>query len=180
MHEQSRWTLGRPAGAQPREREQPYRFLIHDRDNKFGAAFDEVFRSKGVAVIRTPIQAANANAHAERWVRTVRHECLDRILTFSRRQLEHVLHVYVDHCNRHRPHRSLQLRPRTAGAHSPPSIQQSPSSVFGGEISSTNYVRRARISQFELSCQTKDLRHPEGASIRPHAKNLGFAAESSF
>jgi transposase len=92
-------------------REQRHRFLIHDRDKKFSADFDELFRSERIRVIRTPIQAPNANAHAERWVRTVRHECLDRILTFSRTQLEHVLRIYVDHYNRHRPHRALQLQP---------------------------------------------------------------------
>jgi transposase len=88
---------------------RPVRFLIHDRDAKFSAAFDEVFRSEGAHVIRTPIQAPNANAHAERWVRTVRSECLDWLLIFSRRQLERALRTYVDHYNRRRPHRALDL-----------------------------------------------------------------------
>ncbi len=57
--------------------EQPFRLLIHDRDTKFGGAFDEVFRSDGMQVIRTPVRAPNANAYAERWVRTVRSDCLD-------------------------------------------------------------------------------------------------------
>jgi putative transposase len=61
-------------------------------------------------VIRTPARAPNANAHAERWVGSVRREYLDRLLIFSRRQLEHVLRTYADHYNRHRPHRSLALR----------------------------------------------------------------------
>jgi putative transposase len=60
--------------------EQPFRFLIHDRDSKFSHAFDEVFHTDGIKVIRTPVQAPNANAFAERWARTVRADCLDRIL----------------------------------------------------------------------------------------------------
>jgi putative transposase len=68
-----------------------------------------VFRSEGARVIRTPIQAPNANAHAERWVRTVRDECLDWLLIFGRRQLERVLRTYVEHYNRQRPHRALDL-----------------------------------------------------------------------
>ena len=87
----------------------PLRFLIRDRDSKFSAAFDEVFRTEGAAVIRTPVRAPNANAYAERWVRTVRHECLDWLLIFNCRQLERVLRTYVDHYNRQRPHRALAL-----------------------------------------------------------------------
>jgi len=93
------------------EKEQPFRFLIHDRDTKFSHAFDEVFRTEGIKVIRTPVQAPNANAFAERWVRTVRAECLDRILILGRRHLERVLRVYRRHYNEHRPHRALQLLP---------------------------------------------------------------------
>jgi transposase len=77
--------------------EQPFRLLIHDRDAKFGGAFDEVFRSDGIKVIRTPVRAPNANGYAERWVRTVRYDCLDWILVVGRRHLEGVLRVYVDH-----------------------------------------------------------------------------------
>src|SRR4029077_20409979 len=73
------------------------RFLIHDRDSKFSAAFDEVFRSEGIKVIRTPIRAPQANAYAERFVRTVRGECLDWLLIIGRRHLEHVLSTYVTH-----------------------------------------------------------------------------------
>jgi transposase InsO family protein len=73
--------------------QQPFRFLIHDRDTKLGHAFDEVFRTEGIKVIRTPVQAPNANAFAERWVRTLRADCLDRILILGRRHLEHVLHA---------------------------------------------------------------------------------------
>jgi transposase InsO family protein len=92
-------------------RDSPSRFLIHDRDSKFSAAFDEVFRSEGIRVIRTPVRAPNANAHAERFVRTLREECLDWLLILSRRHLERVLREYVDHYNHERPHRALELRP---------------------------------------------------------------------
>jgi putative transposase len=91
--------------------EHSFRFVIHDRDTKFSHAFDEVFRTEGIRLIRTPIQAPNANAHAERLVRTLRADCLDRILILGRRHLEHVLRVYRSHYNGHRPHRALDLFP---------------------------------------------------------------------
>jgi putative transposase len=87
------------------------RFLIHDRDSKFSAAFDDVFRSEGIRVIRTPFRAPRANAHAERFVRTVRAECLDWLLISGPRNLERVLRVYVEHYNRQRPHRALGRYP---------------------------------------------------------------------
>lgn len=91
--------------------EHPFRFLIHDRDTKFSHDFDEIFRTEGIKVIRTPIRAPNANAHAERWIRTLRADCLDRILILGRRHLVHVLRVYRRHYNEHRPHRALHLLP---------------------------------------------------------------------
>ena len=75
----------------------PIRFLIHDRDSKFSRAFDEVFKSERVEIIRTPFRAPNANAFAERWVCTVRRDSLDWLLIANRSQLERVLRVYVDH-----------------------------------------------------------------------------------
>ena len=93
------------------ERTAPTRFLTHDRDNKFTAAFDEVFRSEGIRTIRTPVRAPRANAFIERWIGTVRRECLDRILIVNRRYLERVLPLYIRHYNEHRPHRSRHQRP---------------------------------------------------------------------
>jgi putative transposase len=92
------------------ERGQRPRLLIHDRDAKFSRAFDALFHGNGIRVIRTPIQAPNANAHIERWVGSARRERLDRMLIFSRRQLERVLSIYVRHYNERRPHRALDLR----------------------------------------------------------------------
>jgi len=101
------------------DRDRQARFLIHDRDTKFPRAFDALLASENVQVVRTPIQAPNANAHIERWVGSVRRECLDRLLIVGRRQLEHVLRVYIRHYNSGRPHRALNLRPPDARVFSP-------------------------------------------------------------
>jgi transposase InsO family protein len=108
------------------------RFLIHDRDSKFSGTFDEIFRSEGINVIHTPIRAPQANAYAERFVRTVRAECLDWLLIIGRRHLESVLRIYTAHYNRERPHRGLALlSPEATNAVRPP---------WGGEI-----TRRDRL-----------------------------------
>jgi putative transposase len=93
------------------DRDRQLRFLIHDRDAKFPRAFDALLASENINVIRTPFQAPNANAFMERWVGTVRRECLDRMLIVGRRQLDHVLRIYIRHYNRTRPHRALDLHP---------------------------------------------------------------------
>ncbi len=87
-----------------------FRFLVRDRDTKFTAAFDAVLAAEGIEVLRTPVRAPRANAYAERWVGTVRTECLDWLLLVGRGHLEQVLRVYIQHYNRHRPHRALQLQ----------------------------------------------------------------------
>jgi hypothetical protein len=85
------------------------RFLLRDRDAKFCRSFDDVFRAEGAEIVLTPVQAPTANAYAERWVGTVRAECLDWLLIVGRDHLEQSLRVYVEHYNRHRPHRALSL-----------------------------------------------------------------------
>ncbi len=92
------------------DREAPVRFLILDRDSKFTRSFDEVFVTEGARVVLTPIGSPKANAFAERWVKTVGSECLDLTLVLGRRHLDRILHEYVDHYNRERPHRGLDLR----------------------------------------------------------------------
>jgi putative transposase len=104
------------------------RFLIHDRDAKFSGSFDEVFASEGVGVIRTPIEAPNANAFCERWIGTARAECLDWILALGRRHLERVLRTYVRHYNEARPHRGIGLLTPAGDRPPPETTPQAPRS----------------------------------------------------
>lgn len=90
------------------EREEIFRCLIHDNDKKLTEVFDEVFQSKQIRVIHTPKQAPNANSFAERWVRSVREECLDNVLVLNETHLRRVLQTYIEYYNSRRPHQSLE------------------------------------------------------------------------
>jgi putative transposase len=92
------------------EQETSIRFLIHDRDTKFPKAFDTVFQAEGIDIIRTPIRAPNANAYAERWVRTVREECFDKLIIINQVHLKQVMREYVTYYNTARPHQGIQQR----------------------------------------------------------------------
>ncbi|MGP0109546.1 MAG: integrase core domain-containing protein [Acidimicrobiales bacterium] len=81
------------------------KFLVRDRDTKYVTSFDEVFTAEGAEILRTP----NANALAERFVRTVRSECLDHLLIMNEAHLERILRSYGCHYNGHRPHQGLSL-----------------------------------------------------------------------
>jgi putative transposase len=92
------------------DRDLPLRFLIHDRDTKFTDSFDTVFRSEKLKIIRTPYRAPNANAFAERWVRTVREECLDKLIIINQQHLRQVMLEYTSYYNSSRPHQGLEQR----------------------------------------------------------------------
>jgi putative transposase len=93
------------------KRAEQFRYLIRDRDSKFTAAFDAVFNGADIAVLRTPVRTPRANAIAERFVGTLRRECLDHLLITGPRHLAAVLPEFAEHYNTHRPHRSLQQQP---------------------------------------------------------------------
>ena len=119
------------------DRGRSFTFLIRDRDTKFTDGFDEVFRSEGIRVIKTPVRSPRANAYAERWVRTVRTECLDWILVLGRRHLTGILREYVGHYNQHRPHRGLDLgvpMPSGCTVATPLSLHVDRRDVMGGLI----------------------------------------------
>ena len=93
------------------ERAGQFRFLIRDRDSKFTATFDGAFAGNGMRVIRAPVRSPRANSYAERFVGTLRRECLDHVLILGEQHLRSVLAEYARHYNSHRPHQSLQQKP---------------------------------------------------------------------
>jgi transposase InsO family protein len=119
------------------QRGRSIKFLIRDRDTKFTTTFEEVFRSEGIRVIKTPIRSPRANAYAEHWVRTVRTECLDWLLIVGHRHLERILREYARHYNGQRPHRGIQLQVPVPGdgvSATPPTYQVRRHDVLGGLI----------------------------------------------
>jgi putative transposase len=93
------------------ERASQFRFLIRDRDSKFTTAFDDVFAGNGVRIIKTPVRSPRANSFAERYVGTLRRECLDYLLICGEQHLRRILTEYSQHYNNHRPHQSREQRP---------------------------------------------------------------------
>jgi putative transposase len=92
------------------DRDVPMRYLIRDHDTKFTEMFDTVFESEGIEIVNIPFEAPNANAIAERWVRSVREECLDYMLILSERHLRRIVSEYVTYFNQARPHQGIDQR----------------------------------------------------------------------
>jgi hypothetical protein len=120
------------------------RILLRDHDAKFTRSFDEVFGSEGGQALRTPIRAPKANASAERWVRTVRAECLDWTLVCGRRHLLRLLRGYVRHYNQQRPHRGLALAVPEAGERKSPQVDPREVSVAMCSAASSTSITRSQ------------------------------------
>jgi putative transposase len=122
------------------------RILLRDNDKKFAGGHDRVFRSEGVRVIRTPLHAPNTNTYAERWIRTVREECLDHLLILNEKHMRRVLQAFIETYNTARPHQGLdQIMP-----------------VPRQEVTTTGAVRRR-----DLLCFIGDYyRGPDPTAIR--------------
>jgi Integrase core domain len=107
-----RWySCGRVSGLTPDRGLRDETPVLAERPCKYTGTFDEVFGSGGIRLVETPVRAPQANAIAERFVRTIRAECLDWLMIVNRRHLDRVLRVYIDHYNVHRLHRALKLQP---------------------------------------------------------------------
>jgi putative transposase len=143
MHPKAAWVeqQARQIVWQLDEQELKIRFLLHDNDRKFTQAFDTIFRSAGIKVISLPYQAPNANAYAERWVRTVREECLDKLLVINERRLGQMMREHTAHYNRSRPHQGIdQQTPISFPTPEPYGLVQC-RNVLGGIIH--EYYRKA-------------------------------------
>jgi putative transposase len=100
----------------------PPRYLIRDRDGRFGVEFDRRVQRLGVTPIRTPVRAPRANALAERWIRSARRECLDHVVILNECHLQRVLDEYVAYFNAWRPHQGLGQRAPWGSAPPIPSV----------------------------------------------------------
>ena len=109
-HPRSAWVTQQARNLAIGGRLGDFRFLLRDRDAKYSGPFDEVLRGEGLRIVRTPVRSPKANAFAERFVGTVRRECMDHLLIFGERHAQRVLREYLRRYNTERPHRGLALQ----------------------------------------------------------------------
>jgi putative transposase len=126
------WTFQTPS--------QRPRFLIHDRDSKFTPLFDAVFCSEGCRILRTPAGAPTANAFAERWVRSIRHECLNQLIIVNEAHLRKVLQEYSRYYNHRRPHQGLDQHMPVSATGSEQKGQIRCRDILGGIIHDYEWV----------------------------------------
>ena len=123
------------------DEDKGFRFIIHDRDSKTTKAFDTVFKAEGIKVIKTPIKAPNANAFAERWVRSIREECLDKLIVVNQKHLRHVVREYINYYNTRRPHQGIHQQSPLPRSELPENGVVKRRKVLGGIIN--DYYRDA-------------------------------------
>jgi hypothetical protein len=161
------------------------RFLIRDRDAKFCRGFDDVVRAEGAEVLVTTVQAPNANAYGERWVRSVRAECLEWLLVLGRGHLEQVLRIYIQHVNQHRPHRALGREPpgpsagRTLGRGGSTSPEYADATSLAECFTSTNELPKRIYAPYGLLASYVRL---YGIGLQPYIAAVGTdaATDDSF
>ena len=126
------------------------RALVRDRGSQFIDTFDEIFRTEGLKICKTPVRTPVANTFAERWIGTLRRELLDRTIIWNQHQLERLVTDYIDHYNTHRPHRSLDQRPPLGSAD--PQLEPRPDPAQP-QVVRTHTMRRAhqRIQKRRLT-----------------------------
>jgi transposase InsO family protein len=148
----------------------PPRFLIHDRDSRYGASFDRRVRGLGIQQVRTPFRSPRANAVAERWVRSARSECLDHLIVFSEANLRRVLLAYVTYYNRWRPHRSLGQQLHVGRRALSPSnhVERSPRNLY-----SAGYTTFTGLLRDRLLRPTTLHNRPHFCALRPLSALLG-------
>ncbi len=142
-HPNRRWVERRAAEVIDTMKESGFepRYLIRDRDCKFSDEFDELFKNNGVKVVKTPAQNPSCNIYAERWVWSVKHECLNHFVIFGKHHLKYIIESYVDYYNRYRPHRSLGNIPINGLPDGPSTGEIESISILGGMFH--HYQRKA-------------------------------------
>jgi len=108
------------------------KYLIRDRDSKFSDRFDEIMKERGIKVLKTPPRKAVCNSFAERWVKSVKYECLNHFVVFGRHHLEYLLSSYLDYYHRFRPHQGIGNVPLDGLPEPPPGGEIEKTDIMGG------------------------------------------------